>query len=327
MRFSLVVYVVIIVLSIMITGSVLLVYTSHTYTQKVEQEISEKAELMKILQELQQRLTQESASDQSRFDPVWEYIDSVEAEQEEIEISLRDVSSRFLINTVNADVLDDAGFFSSLDTTKAVFEVFRSELGFAHDLSEAYQSVFSEEILDRYFSTFGLININHASEIMLEKLYEMHNPHTEDTQYFRAQIHQARKDTQRFSADDIKQLISYEYETLRKLLTTEPTMNVNYISEEVLNVLLSYPYSDLSIDDPSEMVDRIIADREVHEINHEQLMELFHVEDAESLLFLYLGTRTWVWEVKIQLTGRELRSVFLYDRGNDSYEMVELAWN
>ncbi len=231
----------------------------------------------------------------SPMDPVWEKLKT--PLNEEISVTLKDVSSFLGINWVRKEFLDKMAVLR-IGKTPLEFQQFREDTGIHLKLSK-FLDFIEEDYIGEYFTTYTYFNINISDEFVLRKLYFIRSSDLEEAEIFHTRVQDVRINKKYIENKDLKEFLGEtDYDLLFPIVNAEAVMNIHFIPEKILKRLCAY-YKI-----PEERADKIMVLRETLELPLKELSELIGKDYEESLLHHYLGVRTWFWEIKV--TGNRL---------------------
>ncbi len=236
----------------------------------------------------------------SPMDPVWEQLKN--PLNREISVTLKDVSSFLGANWARKELLEKMDVLK-IGKTALEFQQFREDTGIHLKLS-TFLDFIEEDYIEEYFTTYSYFNINISDEFVLRKLYFIRSSDLEEAEIFHTRVQNVRINKEHIENKDLKEFLGEtDYDLLFPIVNAEPVMNIHFIPEAVLKRL--YAYYKI----PEERADKIMVLRESSELPLEELSELIGKEYKESLLYHYLGVRTWFWEIKVTGNRMELNRI------------------
>ena len=241
-------------------------------------------------------------------DPVWTYVASRRGEGREI--ALEDLSSRLNLNMVRTELLEKTELAGLVTPGHSPQELrqFRADHGPFSSLS-AYAPFFSPGVLERYFTVFGYVNVNAAFEDSLRQLFAARTGDGPSSEAFQNVLrgYLARKEMVR--GEELPSLLGLYYPQLYPLMNVEPQMNVNFVPEEVLHAVLSYPYGGKRIEGFEAACQAILAERAQGGVDERRLAAMVPARADQLLVFQYLGSRTWFWKIRVAEAGHSVEWV------------------
>ena len=257
---------------------------------------------------LQQLGRPSSADVDALSDPVWSYVESPRADGREV--TLEDLSSRLNLNTVRTELLEKTGLAGLVAQGHSPQELrqYRADHGPFQSLS-AYHAFFSPAALDRDFTVYGYINVNTALEDTLRAFYAARTGDEPSAESFQGVVRGYLARQALVKPEDLRGLLGLYYPQLYPLLNAEPQMNVNFVPEEVLHAVLSYPYGGKRIQGFETIYQSVLARRAEGSMSAQALAGLVHAEGEQQMVFQYLGSRTWFWKIRVAQAGHALEWV------------------
>jgi hypothetical protein len=232
-------------------------------------------------------------------DPVWTYVAGLRGEGRDI--ILEDLSSRLNLNTVRTELLEKTELGGLLAQGRSAQELrqYRADKGPFPTLS-SYAPFFSPAALERDFTVHGYVNVNTALEDTLRQFFEARTQDKPSSETFRGAIRGYLSRQQLVRTEELPALLGLYYPQLYPLMNVEPQMNVNFIPEEVLHAMLSYPYGGKRIEGFETAYQDILAARAQGAVDERSLASMVHAKAGQLLVFQYLGSRTWFWRISVR---------------------------
>lgn len=270
-------------------------------------------ELHRALQEevrgVLQQLGRPSSPDvDAPSDPVWSYVEGRRVDGREL--TLEDLSSRLNLNTVRTELLEKtelAGLVAQGHTPQEIRQ-YRADKGPFATLS-ACSAFFSPAALARDFTVYGYVNVNTAFEDTLRQLFAARTGDERAAESFQGAVRGYLTRQALVRTEEIPGLLGLYYPQLYPLLNVEPQMNVNFVPQEVLHAVLSYPYGGKRIDGFETVYQALLAQRAGGAVSSQTLAGLVHAEGEQKLVFQYLGSRTWFWRIRAAQAGHSVEWV------------------
>jgi len=204
-------------------------------------------------------------------------------------VSWESLSGKVNLNTISPFLLGQAGFIDTLNGVPVQkFIETRSKNGPAQSL-EFYSQMVRPAALASWYTVHSLWNINTADEDMLETMANQRTGSSSIGSALRASVRSYRTEMRRMSRVDWEQVAGTSKAVLEPLVTVEPELDVNEVSESLLQSILSYP--NLKIADPAAKASSIVESRSSRPWDSVTLRQLLDVADG-NLILSYLGTRT-----------------------------------
>ncbi len=260
----------------------------------------------------------------SPTDPVWGHIEQLNDSNENLTLSLEDISSRFNLNFIRTKMLEESPFFKDLlingKNTQNLKED-RFKYGFVSDIHSpfdedhlGYGDFFEKEDLDKYFTTYGYANLNVTYEKSLEMIFKTRIP-DRGTGSFMSDIKNLIESDIMADNSKMKKILGTEYEDLYPLINIQPLINVNFVEDEILKAILYYPYGGTRHKERASFYSNINNDRSNSEIDDARIKQLLplKVEKEKDIYYLriyeYLGAITWFWKITAESDNRTLTAI------------------
>ncbi len=245
-----------------------------------------------------------------RFDPVQELDGRVVGG---IELGITDRSSAINVNFVRKNVFEKTALSSLLTPGRSADELqqYREDAGLSI-LSAHYGAFFQPDDFTGRLTTYGWANVNLTDEFALSSFASSITGSEEQGEALRLKLRPLLLAKTLVTRDSLRTFLGAQYDAYFPLISAEPVMNVNFVDVFVLRELCKYP--DYGLESPAAKAERIIRERETHEIDEKDLKSLLGV-DEENRLLHYFGSRTWFWELSAEKNGR--RCVMIIGRYPD----------
>ena len=228
-------------------------------------------------------------------------------------IGISDISSRIAPNWVASDLLRLPEIARLIDARDGfggdlvlVLKQQRDRSGFFSDLESGYGAIFPKPVRDRYLTAFAYANINLTDEDALRRLYEVRTSDYAAAQLFQTKIRALRNEAKIVAEGELIGFLGADYDRLFPVVNALPCWNVNFLPLPILYAIISSP--KFGIADPQIVCDTIDARRQTHELGSEELQSLIGLP-AASLLYQYIGTATWFWQIDVHGAGGSLSVV------------------
>ncbi|HUX51224.1 MAG TPA: hypothetical protein VMW73_10535 [Spirochaetia bacterium] len=229
-------------------------------------------------------------------------------------IRISDISSRIAPNWVAADLLRLPEITRSVGASDGVggdlplvLRQQREQSGFFSDIATGYGVIFPKAAYERYLTGFAYANVNLTDDAALRKLYEVRTSDYASAQLFQAKIRALRSDGRVVAEETLPEFLGADYDRLYPVVNALPWWNVNFLPLPILIAIISTP--EFGVVNPQTVCNAIDTQRRTCEIGQEDLRSLVGLP-AESLLYQYLGTTTWFWQIEIH-SGSDSLSVVL----------------
>ncbi len=245
----------------------------------------------------------------SATDLIWDYIKK--PDNEEVSITLKDLSSYYGLNWIRKEILDHSGLLRRKKSSSE-FQQYRLDTGIHLDLNPIFLDFFTEQNLVNYFTPYNYFNINICDEFILESLFIIRIGDKEKAELFRQKIQNLWKDSEPGNPEMIepvilKSFMGLDYYELFPVVNAEPVINIHFVPVDIIYQLFSYHYHDIS----RNKVDFLINNRDSHEWSMEDLKVIIGEKYKSTFLHHYLGVITWFWQIDVRLIDDEPTSMKL----------------
>gem|GEM_PF-1882842 len=295
-------FIIILFASIIFIGLAYLIINSRnhiSFDSNIESEVLSQDIAEQIINSMLEDNTPES---DSLIDPVWALVSSLNTET--VAITLTDLSSRINPNFFRDEIVDETNISKLIFAdghSMAELEQYRSDNTITADLQNGYPEFFSEDGIEFYLSSYSYFNINIADELALTDMYVIRTENESASESFRSKIRQSRTNKTIIYNNEIENIAGSAAGKIYPFINAVPVMNIHLIPEELLSEILSYDFGDDKLKYPEKSFNQIIQKRTNGEIGIDELESIFSVKDEKHLIFDYLGTKTWFWEITISL--------------------------
>jgi hypothetical protein len=300
--------------------------------QDLKQRYVKEAERVVRLMAQEAGTASESAAADSRHDDIWNRIQFCEIEG--AKIGLEDVSSRLNPNWMMRTLFTRTKMHNLFSYGKTADELqqFRQKQGISVDIASHYRDFFSPENLEKYFSGYGYFNINVTDEFILATVYRERTGKTEgEAEGFRLLVHNRRLEKEPLKriipAGRLREFLRDDYEALYPIINAEPLFNVNFVPEDILREIITYPYTDQGDNkhiNPAA-ADLILQMREQRELTEKDLENTIKPRYKNARIGQFLGARTWFW--KITIAGDHAALVWIVARIPDDQAQSVIIQN
>ncbi len=161
---------------------------------------------------------------------------------------------------------------------------------------EAWVSFFAKEDYEAFFSVWGWANVNLVDEFAARSLATSLTGSKNAGENARQRIRRLLENQTIESPEGMRDFLGADYDALFPAFNAEPSMNVNFVNEEILREILAYP--DYGIDNPGSRADSIVAARESGPLDGRDLGAALGVEPDNRIL-CYFGSVTWFREIRL----------------------------
>lgn len=264
----------------------------------------------KIYKDLQNK------TENSRFDELWEF-NNTEIENCKVIIQ----SDSGLINLYNMPI----GFLKSekirnilskYDTT-----VCDGELDVFTNVGRLFWNfdlLVSESDKKHDFFFFTPLNLNTIDPIFFREFIK--RMELDDSIYWKKK--QLFVNNQ-FLRDDVEALFCYglEYDRLKKIFILDGIINVNFATEQALELILNY--EEFAIKNVDAKIKSLMEIRQRRAITKKDICMIFGISDNDKL-FYYLGVKSSIWKIIIE--GKYEKCIYEIFINNSSIYKVNEQW-
>ncbi len=262
----------------------------------------------------------------SKMDSVWKLNDT---NVDGFDISIKSLSGLINLNYVPKDILVNTNLVSAFDSTESIEKIKNliEENGMINSYEEI-SDLISEEKFNENFTLNGYLNFNVTDEIPLAFI-----GNNITNSYFGDELANKRKslrNNKQFiqSETEFNMLCGIHYDDITPYINLNPTLNINFMSEEVLKSFLTYPQFKLS--NALQKANTIISLRDSKEITQEELISILGISKNHELYY-YIGSKTWFWQIHI--TGKNTSCNVILARdpeegtlGEPKFYLIEKKW-
>jgi hypothetical protein len=235
----------------------------------------------------------------SVFDPIYNL-----STYEGVSLEVKDVSSLLNPNWIRKGIVTDTNLANLLlpGMSADKLQQYREDSGFSENLEDFYKTFFTEDAITNYLGAYSYANINSSDEFALRKLYFEVTQDQNGSEFFHNRITQQLRELKIMNENELETMLGVSGSDLRKVLTTQGQLNVNFVPPFILECLLSY--KAYNIGGYKSVADSIVAARKSGEINDTRLRSLLGGIEADHPLLGYLGVRTWFWRITAKQGGQ-----------------------
>lgn len=294
------VLVILLVLSVVAMGATGLYHYALAPLQRIKDETAAAQAMAKALARFQElRQTDPTPLADSPGDPVWQLN---EADIDGWKVSLGDSSSRLNLNWIQLDIVAKTALAGLLlnDKTTDDLKQYREDIGYTLSLETAYKDYFKPETIKLLFTADSYANVSVSFEECLEDLYRFRTDDKGDATGFRADVVAHLQQKKLWTDDELDTRLGTSKEQVFPWINTWPSMNIHFVPEDILVAVLTYPFPDGVIQNGQAIADQIAELRKNGEITAEQWKAMVPItKEQQKRVFEFLGTRTWVWNLKV----------------------------
>ena len=262
----------------------------------------------------------------SKMDSVWKLNDT---NVDGFDISIKSLSGLINLNYIPKEILINTILISSfnapesIDKIKAIIE----ENGMINSYEEIADLI-SEEKFNENFTLYGYSNFNVTDEIPLAFIgNKMTNS------YFGDELVNKRKTLKHNkqyiqNQTEFNMLCGIHFDEIYPYININPTLNINFMDEELLKSFLTYPQFKLS--NALQKANTIISLRESKEITQEELISILGIQKNNDLYY-YIGSKTWFWQITISGKNTSCNVILARDPeegtlGEPKFYLIEKRW-
>lgn len=240
----------------------------------------------------------------SSFDPVYDL-----SAYEGVSLEVRDISSLLNPNWIRKGILTDTNLASLLllGMSADKLQQYREDSGFSEKPEVFYKAFFTDDALATYLGGYSYANINSSDEFALRKLYFEVTRNESGSEFFHNRVTQQLRELKIMNENELETMLGVSGSELRKVLTTQGQLNVNFVDSFILECLLSY--KAYKIGGYKGVADSIVGARKSGEINDARLRSLLGGIAADHPLLGYLGVRTWFWRITAKRGSQSVTAI------------------
>jgi hypothetical protein len=320
-------------LSIVFASIAFLVNTGILVTANEKHRLEVEKRLVTKAQEVMDKLLEDDKREyDSKFGPFQDYLAS-NADT----VSMKDVGSALNPNMIHWELIDylneallppPAKLFKATTTNSPnngmKLQQYWMDTGIHFNLIPDYSDFFEDDVINTYFTPYTYFNINLTNEWVLERLFKDRTGSESDAKKFHAGITTllGQKDfiaknehleiwmtTNNSLQNNIRGigLWKEDFEKMWPVLNVESQLNVHFVDESILRVLLSYP--PFALPDAQGKAQQILDARENPDkkgLTKQELQNTIGILPYPGLrLNFYLGVFTNFWELKVREKANE----------------------
>jgi len=297
----------------------------------VEKSLKEEAELEDAVAELIQYLASDpTPKADSRQDPVWEYVSAPRIDG--IRFSLEDLSTGLNLNAIDPIWLKGqelTGALAGLGNIELLYDK-RLE-SFFRTKEEAYEFI-PEDTIGTLFSLYGYANPNTTDLKTLTRYLE---DRLEDSEIATALANDLvfHAQSKRLFENDIEQILGARMNQVSPIIASAPMINVNMASRKLLDIVLSLPFSDEELKDPSAILNSLMMNKLAGEVYPSDIHSGVDAEEEHHMVFSFLGATTWFWLIRAENEGGKSLTVIIArlpyteERKTPAFQVIEKTWD
>ena len=262
----------------------------------------------------------------SKMDPVWKFNDS---NIDGFDISIKSLSGLINLNYIPKEILANTILISAFDVPESVDKIksIIEENGMINSYEEI-SDLISEEKFNEDFTLYGYANFNVADEVPLSFI-----GNNLTNSYFGDELINKRKSLRNNkqyiqSQTEFNMLCGIHFDDINPYININPTLNVNFMNEELLKSFLTYPQFKLS--NALQKTNTIISLRESKEITQEELISILGIQKNNDLYY-YISSKTWFWQITISGKNTSCNVILARDPeegtlGEPKFYLIEKRW-
>ena len=250
-----------------------------------------------------------SPESDSMHDGFWKYNDTT---INGYSISIESLSGKINLNFFPSDIIaktnlkelfaDPSGAASFMDSSEKLF----------YNYDEISDHL-DEDNYNKYFTFHGWANYNLTDESRVKQLLE--SLEVSGSSSFLAK-RKSRLTNRQYASTyaDYRMILGTGYKSIMPYVNLEPPVNVNFVDEQILKDILSYP--KFKVSGINQKAESIASLRESKEITREQLDNILGTKNSNELYYL-LGVKTYFYKVEIKGAAQHC-SIIIARNINDS---------
>lgn len=241
-----------------------------------------------------------------------------------ITVELVELSSKINPNFVDFTLFKDPPLSKLLRSNYTWKDLYKYRLknGLLADISGYYE--FFEDEID-ILTSYNLPNINNASDEALEMLYVLHTQDESKAYSLRDSIIKNRTNKKLIDDSNFNSFLATYSDSIKRVVTTVPTWNVNYINEKILRAILSKKYEGEHLTNHVTKIRALLLMRDNEYIDDAKLKYNLYPKKSEQTVLSYLGTRTTFWQILINDTENNIKTSFIFKWSGTKYILISLT--
>lgn len=231
----------------------------------------------------------------SKFDSVWKFDGTV---IDGYKIQIKSLSGLINLNYLQKDFLNKTKLKALFDDENSINTLYerQHEKGLLYSYEEI-NDLIEEDVFNQYFTFKGFLNFNICNLDALKFVADsLTNSSFGDELFNQRKILKSNKQLIQ-NETEFNMLCGIYYNDIYPYINICPQININFMSEELINILFFYP--DFNVLNPKQKVNTIIAMRDSKEITENELMNVLGITKG-SELYYYIGCSTWLWQITIE---------------------------
>lgn len=314
-------------LSALLLAFIFFIKTADLAIAKKTDSIKQRESIDRILQDIYSDLKSDTTPDaDSKTDRIWRWND-IEIDGYKTYIS--SLSGRINLNMIGEDVLKESGLRLFFDDTDGITYICENRQNGKITYSyENLKEFITEDSFNKYFTLKGFANLNISDENIIGIICDTVTKSAYGN-IINDKIKQTRKNRQYIQNDtELKMILGVYYDDIFPYVNIQPQINVNFIEEEILRALLSYPGFNLT--NKNSRIDALISLRDSKELTEADICNILGISKNEELYY-YLGCKTLFWQIDV--IGKDSACSVIVGRsyetdssGGVKYYVIEKKW-
>lgn len=314
-------------LSLILIALGILLRVSDITISKRTQNKSDKEKIDTVLNSIFEEIKKDHTPNvDSKMDPVWKLNDT---NVDGFDISIKSLSGVINLNYTPKEILANTILISAFDVPESVDKIksIIEENGMINSYEEI-SDLISEEKFNEDFTLYGYANFNVADEVPLSFI-----GNNLTNSYFGDELINKRKSLRNNkqyiqSQTEFNMLCGIHFDDINPYININPTLNANFMNEELLKSFLTYPQFKLS--NALQKANTIISLRESKEITQEELISILGIQKNNDLYY-YIGSKTWFWQITISGKNTSCNVILARDPeegtlGEPKFYLIEKRW-
>ena len=314
-------------LSLILIALGIFLRVSDITISKRTQDKSDKEKIDTVLNSIFEEIKKDHTPNvDSKMDPVWKFNDS---NIDGFDISIKSLSGVINLNYIPKEILANTILISAFDVPESVDKIksMIEENGMINSYEEI-SDLISEDKFNENFTLYGYSNFNVADEVPLSFI-----GNNLTNSYFGDELVNKRKSLRNNkqyiqSQTEFNMLCGIHFDDINPYININPTLNANFMNEELLKSFLTYPQFKLS--NALQKANTIISLRESKEITQEELISILGIQKNYDLYY-YIGSKTWFWQITISGKNTSCNVILARDPeegtlGEPKFYLIEKRW-
>ena len=306
-----------------VIGLYLKSFSSRIYKEK--QSLNEEKEINKLFNTIISDIKNDNTPDSnSRHDLFAKWNDK---SINNLNVKIDNLSGKININSFPKDILEKTDLKKLfIDSSASIYQIYESQVLFS-DFTQLSQYITLENY-EKYFTTFGWFNYNSSDDTRFELLLNQLKINSITLLDRRKELLSTKQYIQSYT--QLKMNTGTQFTEVFPYINLEAPINVNYIDQEVLKNILSYP--SFNIKGAVSKAQTIASLRENQEITQEMLSNILELK-KNNPLYYFLGTKTYFYKIRIEgkskqcdfYIAREITDIDSY-KNTPKYYLIKKSW-